>query len=607
MAYYINVLNNTDGNTYKLKVPVFANDSDAEGHIKGYGNILKDLCDAEYKYYPGGHRFKGDTLINAINELPDSISAVGGVYFAGTGANQTIAVYASTRYLNDLPAGNYSVGNGAMVIENIDRSVIPFSGKKALSNDPYSFSALGIVYSDNPNYNYITSAIAPFGFNDEVMATGATRAYYSINLCMAYYNVATDRVILVRYSKWDDNNTWKYARQFEFTGVLLKENQIEIIPEPSDDLIDTATGEGGDEDKDEQIGGEGSFDFNDINITINTDEYTNNTGLIGSGIATLKKISYGALQQIGAFLYSSDMVEALQKFFAGDAEKAIIDLYQLPVDVPAAATATPIKFGSASSNIMGNNVTAQIYDLDMGSVDLTKINSNSFVDFSPYTEYFVFLPFIGVRKLETNLVRSVNDKGTTLSLKYKIDVITGDLVAKLIISSRKNYAFSDADGKLSVLREKKNFIIKEFTGNCKKSLPRGSSNTLNDILSGMSSMFSGGLRMAGGGAAGIVGGLTQATQSIQNIAGNHIESSGVSSNLGYLSMRTPYLMCLSPVVYSRATRFGQLNGYASEKFKKLNENCGYVKVRNVIASGFTGTAHEQEMVVSLLKKGVWCK
>lgn len=605
MAYYINVLNNTDGNTYKLKVPVFGNDSDAETYLKAHGDILKENCNNEYKYQRAPRTWSGDVLNAQLNALPAEILGVGGVYMPGD-TTKDIFLGAKTSYLDTLPLGVYTIGNGTMTITDITNSVVPFTGTM-WGGTAYSFTGRGIVYNTNPSYNYLTGVNSDFGFSRYGVTTGASRAYYSVNLCMAYYNSTTDRVILVDYNKWGDSDTWRYYRQFEFTGVLLKENQIEIIPEPSDDLIDTATGEGGDEDEDEQIGGEGSFDFNDINITVNTDEYTNNTGLIGSGIATLKKISYGALQQIGAFLYSSDMVEALQKFFAGDAEKAIIDLYQLPVDVPAAATATPIKFGSASSNIMGNNVTAQIYDIDMGSVDLTKINSNSFVDFSPYTEYFVFLPFIGVRKLETNLVRSVNDKGTTLSLKYKIDVITGDLVAKLIISSRKNYAFSDADGKLSVLREKKNFIIKEFTGNCKKSLPRGSSNTLNDILSGMSSMLSGGLRMAGGGAAGIVGGLTQATQSIQNIAGNHIESSGVSSNLGYLSMRTPYLMCLSPVVYSRATRFGQLNGYASEKFKKLNENCGYVKVRNVIASGFTGTAHEQEMVVSLLKKGVWCK
>lgn len=604
MAYYISILNNTDGNTYKLKVPIFESDSDAEMYLRGYGDALKANCDNEYKYQPANHLWTGEVMRAQLESIPSDICAVGGVYMAGD-TSKDIYLGAKNSNLDILPTGSYSVGNGTMVIANITYATVQFSGTM-WGGETYSFTARGIEMG-NSWYNFLTGVNADFGFSSGGYSWGASRAYYAVSLCMAYYNSTTDRVVLVNYAKWGDVNTWNYYRQAEYTGVLLKENQIEIIPEPSDDLIDTATGEGGEEDEDEQIGGEGSFDFNDVNITINTDEYTNNTGLIGSGIATLKKISYTTLPQIGAFLYSSSMIDALEKFFAGDAEKAIIDLYQLPVDVPAAATATNIKFGSADSNIPGYNVTAQIYDIDMGSVDLTKVNSNSFVDFSPYTEYFVFLPFIGVRKLETNLVRSVNDKGTTLSLKYKIDVITGDLVAKLIISSRKNYAFSDADGKLSVLREKKNFIIKEFTGNCKKSLPRGSSNTLTDVLTGLSNMISGGLRMAGGGAAGIVGGLTQATQSIQNIAGNHIESSGVSSNLGYLSMRTPYLMCLSPVVYSRATRFGQLNGYASEKFKKLNENCGYVKVRNVIASGFTGTAHEQEMVVSLLKKGVWCK
>lgn len=603
MAYYVSILNNTDGNTYKLKVPVFSTDSDAETYLRAHGDILKENCNNEYKYQRAPYLWGGDILRGQLEALPDEILGVGGVYMAGD-TTKDIYLGCKTSYLNTIPVGVYTVGNGTMsIVNNITQSIVPFSGTM-WGGESYSFTGCGIVYNPNINNNFLTGVGTEFGFSRYGQATDASRAYYSVNLCMAYYNETTDRVVLVHYYKWGDADTWSYERQFEYTGITLKETQIDITPDNSDEELDTETGEGN-EDVDEQIGGEGTFDFNDVNITINNDTYTPTTGLLGSGIVTLKKISYDNLQSLGQFLYSDGMLEALSHFFAGDVEKAIIDLYQLPVALTTEATASNIKFGSADSGVQGYTVTSPVFDLNMGSVDVTKINTNSFLDFSPYVKFYLFLPFIGVREIETNLIRSVNDSGTKLYLNYRIDALTGDCVARLSISKRDNYVLNDSNGKLDVKKTKANFIIKEYTGNCKKSLPRGSSNTINDILSGMSNILNGALKL--GDMSQVVNGVTDVSNGIRNITGNHISSSGVSSNLGYLSLRTPYLMCMSPVVYSRGNRFGQLNGYASEKFVKLNSKRGFVKVKKVMCSGFAGTANEQARLVELLKKGVWCK
>lgn len=603
MAYYVSILNNTDGNTYKLKVPIFENDSDAETFLKGYGDVLKENCNNEYKYQPAARTWSGDILNAQLNALPAEILGVGGVYMAGD-TTKDLYLGCKTSYFDTLPVGVYSVGNGTMtIVNNITQSVLPFSGTM-WGGDTYSFTGRGIVYEPNTNYNYLTGVSTDFGFSRYGVTSGASRAYYSVNLCMAYYNSTTDRIVLVDYAKWGDSDKWRYTRQFEYTGIELKETQIDITPDNSDAEIDTETGEGT-EDAEEQIGGEGTFDFNDINININNDRYTPTTGLLGSGIATLKKISYANLRQLGEFLYSDSMLDALSHFFAGDVEKAIIDLYQLPVALSTETEPSNIKFGSADSGISGYTVTSPIFDINFGTVDVTKINTNSFLDFSPYVKFYLFLPFIGTREIETNLIRSVNDKDTTLGLNYRIDALTGDCVAQLTISKRNNYVLNDANGKLDIKNTKTDFVIKEFTGNCKKSLPRGASNTMNDILSGMSNILNGSRNL--GDMSQLVNGITSVANGIQNITGNHISSTGVSSNLGYLSLRTPYLMCMSPVVYSRGNRFGQLNGYASEKFVKLNDNKGFIKAKNIIASGFGGTAHEQERVIELLQNGVWCK
>ena len=84
-------------------------------------------------------------------------------------------------------------------------------------------------------------------------------------------------------------------------------------------------------------------------------------------------------------------------------------------------------------------------------------------------------------------------------------------------------------------------------------------------------------------------------------------SDSISGSVGNLSLRTAFIINQECPKYIRTGKSNQFSGYPVNKFMKLTDDRGFVKVRNVIASGFSGTAHEQEMVVSLLKKGVWCK
>jgi hypothetical protein len=81
----------------------------------------------------------------------------------------------------------------------------------------------------------------------------------------------------------------------------------------------------------------------------------------------------------------------------------------------------------------------------------------------------------------------------------------------------------------------------------------------------------------------------------------------ISGSVGNLTLKKAFIINQEAPKYIRTGKSNQFAGYPVYKFLKLNDDRGFVKVRNVIASGFGGTAHEQERVVELLKGGVWCK
>lgn len=593
MAFRIKLTNTTTGEIFNIIPAIYSSDSDVR-------TLLQTLNDSvASNYSPGNYQYDPAIYDSILANLPSGINGCIALR-ADNHVNPPLYLNAVNNTWHSLSIGSYSID------DDPSRTLL-------IQNHPTRLFGTA-QYNNYINALYDMAVDAQSGINAYtnidigIYKSIAGRYYmsgYNAAFTAIYYNSTTMYLKCVQgYVSFGTN----YIKdKFELYIGPVAQQIPHIMPEASEDEISTETGDGV-ADSEDNIGGEGVYNYNDVNITVVNDEYTSETsGLLGSGIATLKKIDEGNLQQLGAFLYSDGMVEALQKFFAGNAENAIIDLYQLPIEAAHADTATIIKFGSASSGVYGYNVTKPVHEIDCGSVDVTNINTNSFLDFSPYSKYYVFLPFIGVKEIETDLIRSVEDSGTTLSLKYKIDVLTGDCVAKLIISERNNYAFNDSNGTLSIKNTKTNFIIKEYTGNCKKSLPKGSSNKIADFIGGFTGIINGLMSAGSSSPSQIVNGFAKTTSGVQNITGNHISASSVSSNLGYLSLRTPYLMCFSPVIYSRGNKYGQKNGYASEKYCKLNSTRGYVKVKSVIASGFIGTAHEQEMVVNLLKNGVWCK
>jgi hypothetical protein len=72
----------------------------------------------------------------------------------------------------------------------------------------------------------------------------------------------------------------------------------------------------------------------------------------------------------------------------------------------------------------------------MGSVNVVE-NWGNCLDYDPYTEFDIFLPFVGYRQLDTNdVVGPVSSGGCTIDLYYYVNLLTGEFIAAGFSSAR---------------------------------------------------------------------------------------------------------------------------------------------------------------------------
>lgn len=425
------------------------------------------------------------------------------------------------------------------------------------------------------------------------------------------YNSSTASYI-GRNASWWSNQT---MRNIYYIINPPKPEQPSITPGEATDSIDTDTGASDTQDSEDNVGGDGHVTL--INNVVNYDNYSPNYSRISTGFITAYEISNSELATLHSFLYSETITDMIKNFFAGDASKAIIDLFNIPVAPDVESTSSVINIGVISSGASANAIQGETVTFDFGSIDITANSyySNSFMDLSPYNQYSIYLPYIGFRNLSTNDVRSINDDGFKIYLKYVVDVLTGDFVA-IVEADHNNCAVDNDTGTVTTAKLTKQ-LINVYNGSMRTDIPLSYRNPLQGLMPIMSGLASTMFTMATASASGAtdmqqLSRGADAGMSVLNNIGNvnnslMARSDSISGSVGNLSLRTAFIINQECPKYIRTGKSNQFSGYPVYKFMQLNDDRGFVKVRNVIASGFSGTAHEQEMVVSLLKKGVWCK
>lgn len=362
-----------------------------------------------------------------------------------------------------------------------------------------------------------------------------------------------------------------------------------------------------------------------------------------TGFSRIYNPTLSQLQDFARYLWTDyTIVETLWnhlKQYLEDPMQSIIGLNLLPCPVPDGGTET-VRILFFSTGVQMTKAATQFVDVDCGTYELERYYGSA-LDQNPYTKVSCFLPYIGTVHLNTDEVM-----GTTLQVKYRIDIVSGSCVAKILV-----------DGT----------VLYQYSGHCAITIPISAADFSSYVSAaiGVGAVIAGmAVGAAAGGSVAVGSEVVQSTgaeSAVQSTAlstmpssppstiGQHefaaqqlaymsqnapalngtqasfkglgpenilntvgqvmggktqVEHSGAfSGNSGYLGVRRPFLIIERPNMCLPET-YGQLNGYPSMITLTLGECSGFTRIQQVQLTGCTATNPEQSEILQFLKSGV---
>lgn len=301
---------------------------------------------------------------------------------------------------------------------------------------------------------------------------------------------------------------------------------------------------------------------------------------VDANFVTVYNPTLSQIKSLAQYMWGTGFnLETFKKIFS-DPMDCIIGLHLIPCSVPNSGV-QQVRVGNINCPVTMNLVSEQFVDVDCGSI---KINEywGSYLDYSPYTKISIYLPYIGTQSLEVDDVMN-----KTVSIRYRIDVITGACTCFIIVEG---------------------IVMYQFSGFCLATVPVSSQDYRNTV----SSIISIGTAVIGVGASIATGGLTapMATGAIRSAASGVMNSkptiahgNNASGTGGFMSVQTPY------VTITRARQClpksqNKFTGYPSYTTQKLSDLKGFTQIEEIHLGSLSCTEGEREEIELLLKGGV---
>lgn len=227
----------------------------------------------------------------------------------------------------------------------------------------------------------------------------------------------------------------------------------------------------------------------------------------------------------------------------------------------------------------------------LGGVRVPYGFDNTFLDYEPYTRVSIYLPFIGIRPLDTDEVM-----GQAVDVTYQFDNISGACIAFVTINDSVRYS---------------------YVGSCAMGLPISQQNWGQTYIAAAT--------VAAGALAGGIGAVAGAAgQGLGSMAANGVagavqgaggmgalnfpkptisRSGSISGAAAALGVNQPYLIIERPTKASAANP-APVTGLISGRTLPLGSLSGYNIIESVHLSGVPATASELDEIERLLYQGV---
>lgn len=370
------------------------------------------------------------------------------------------------------------------------------------------------------------------------------------------------------------------------------------VPDPYDQIPSSS-----------QAGGVSSpFDFSDsddIDFPANPGVSAVNTGFISLWAPTPQQ-----MLRLSSYMWNADAltIDFWKRLWA-DPLDIIYGLNIIPVDFRATGRniiggTESVVVGLVDTKVPMDYLVEQWIELDCGSINLAEA-WGAYLDYDPYTKLEIYLPYCGIHPLKVDDFMS-----GTISLKYKIDLLSGACVA-LIKATKPNDDENNLDS-----------VVYQFMGNCATQVPVTAAQYADAVRAVISlagsigSMVATGVAAAAGagagglskaGAARVAGSeISAGSAAVENVMSIKpgIERSGaIGSAAGLLGVQTPYLIITRPR-QARPDEQNVYTGYPSFMTRTLGDLTGWTMVKAIHLEGIGCTADELSEIDNLLKEGV---
>lgn len=318
--------------------------------------------------------------------------------------------------------------------------------------------------------------------------------------------------------------------------------------------------------------------------------------------------------------FSQDTYELLtQKVQAGmlvtNPIDSIVSVMCFPFVLPNMGQDEPIKLGKYDMRATGSPITQSTYEINFQGIPIFPRFGNCYLDYEPYTNYEVYVPFCGTIPL-----KAADILGHTLNVKLIVDLFTG---------SCTGYIMADS------------LVIETITGTVAITIPITgletstiNSQIVNANLNYKSSLYASSSTIGSMvSVGGFVGALSNPAETVNKIAQSKITEEKAQYDLTHIPTQPHMIGASSPalgwccdtiarvmiyyptgdvitdskppsLIDDKIKSFGDLNGFSCLKWGKVREFSGFT-LGNIKLDGVPCTESERARLKQLFSTGVY--
>lgn len=297
-------------------------------------------------------------------------------------------------------------------------------------------------------------------------------------------------------------------------------------------------------------------------------------------------------------LYSTSFIQRYQNVMYSPLS-AVLSVHMIPHKLLDLAHATT----PSDLTLSGYNISTQVtqkqypqiptaYSYHVGKIDIDA--TDTFLDYAPYTNAYLHLPYIGVLTLDINAIAA-----GSLAIDYITDAITGNCTALVWCSDRDGHA-------------QPKYVAQ---GNCSYSMPMFSAQQDGSALGRIASsalgltmsVATGNLAGAAAGIGSVAAGMFDAATAKQNTQ----VTGSFGGNAGMISDTMIWLEIVRPQ-WCNPQHYQLINGIPSQlsgTIAAYNEYgdgyTGYLRITDIDTDGIQATDAEIRQIDQLLRAGIF--